>query len=82
MGEKIVFPMAEDIYSNLVGFRSVCNETDALNLTNIVESDDADKSTRVSLNNFIELLQYLRSVGGAKHGKLPHCPVPSIIVSW
>jgi hypothetical protein len=23
----------------------------------------------------------LRSVGGAKHGKLPHCPVPSIIVS-
>lgn len=45
--------------SNLDACRLVGNETDALNLTNIVESNDADESTWVSLPTLLELLQHL-----------------------
>ena len=62
-------------------FWLVSNETDALDLANVVESDDTDVGLGVLLDALIKLLQHLRWVGAPEHGKLPHNPVSSVIVS-
>jgi len=67
---------------NLVARRLVGDETDALNLALVVESDDSDKGFGVLFGALIELLQHLRRVCASKHGQLPHGPVPPIVVSW
>lgn len=48
-----------DKHKSIVACRLVGNETDALNLTNIVESNDADESSWVSLLTLLQLLQHL-----------------------
>jgi len=68
--------------SSLVGCWCVCNETNALHLTNIVKSNDSDEWFWVSSFSFSKLLQHLRRISGSKQWQLPHCPVTSIIVSW
>ena len=59
----------------------VGDETDALNLTVVVKSDDPDESVRVLRFAFLDFLQHLSRVSASEQGKLPHCPVTSIIVS-
>ena len=59
----------------------VGNETDALDLTGVVESDDPNEGARVLLLAFFNFLQHLSGVGASEQWKLPHCPVPSIVVS-
>ena len=59
----------------------VGDEGDALDLALVVESDDTDEGVRVSLDRLVELLDHLDGVGAPVHGQLPHCPVPSVIVS-
>lgn len=58
----------------------VGNETDALDLTDVVESDDADERLRVLLGALVDLVQDLGRVGAPVHGQLPHCPVPAVVV--
>lgn len=58
------------------------NETDALDLANIVKSNDSDETIWVCLHSLSKLLQHLSRVCATKHGQLPHGPVASIIVSW
>jgi hypothetical protein len=66
----------------LVGTRGlVGNETDALHLASIVESEDPDEGVGVLLFAFLNLLCDLGGVGAAEHGKLPHGPVAAIVVS-
>ena len=60
--------------------RLVGNETDDLDLADVVESDDADVSVGVSFLGFINLLDHLRRVGAPEHGELPHGPVAAIVV--
>lgn len=48
-----------DKYKSVIAWRLVGNETDALNLTNIVESNDADESIWVLLLTLLELLHHL-----------------------
>lgn len=67
--------------NELVACRLVGDETDALNLTDIVESDDTDESIWVSLLGLLELLQHLGRVGASEHGQLPHGPVAAVVVS-
>ena len=62
--------------------RRVSNETDALHLTLVVESNDSDIGLGVLLLDLLNLPQHLRGIGASKHGKLPHHPVASIIVPW
>jgi hypothetical protein len=61
--------------------KRVGNETDALDLTGVVESDDPNEGIGVLLLALFHFLQHLSGVGATEQGKLPHCPVPSIIVS-
>lgn len=58
----------------------VGNETNALCLANVVESDDPDECIRVNFLHLFELSEDLGSVSASEHGKLPHYPVASIIV--
>lgn len=66
---------------NLVAWWLVGNETDALNLTNTVKSNDTDEAVGVESPGLSKLLQNLRRISAAIHRQLPHGPVPSIIVS-
>lgn len=70
------------VLSILEAWGLVCNETDALHLTPVVESDDSDEGGGVFLLALFNLLQHLSSVGASEHGELPHGPVASIVVSW
>lgn len=56
------------------------DETDALHLAHIVESDDPNEGFRVFLLGLLDLVQYLGWVSAPKHGQLPHGPVPAIVV--
>ena len=66
----------------LVARGPVGDETDDLHLTVVVESDDSDEGILVLGGGLIELLEDLDWVSAPEHGQLPHCPVPSVIVSW
>lgn len=66
----------------LEGWRLVGNETDALDLALVVESNDTNERVWVCLLGLLKLLQHLWWVCASEHGKLPHCPVASIVVSW
>ena len=59
----------------------VGDETDALDLTVVVESDDPDEGVRVLRFALLDFLQHLSRVSASEQGKLPHCPVTSIVVS-
>ena len=59
----------------------MCDETDTLHLTNVVESDDTDPRLWVLLLALVEFLQHLSGVSAPEHGQLPHCPVSAIVVS-
>ena len=67
---------------NLVSCGLVGNETDALHLTKLVESDDTDEGAGVSLLALLELTNDLGGISAPEHGQLPHCPVASVVVSW
>uniref|UniRef100_A0A3Q7F7Y6 Uncharacterized protein n=1 Tax=Solanum lycopersicum TaxID=4081 RepID=A0A3Q7F7Y6_SOLLC len=62
-----------------ISFGLVSDETDALHLTNIVESDDTDPCLRVSLLCLLHLSQDLGCISAPKHGQLPHGPVSAIV---
>ncbi|KAL0920202.1 hypothetical protein M5K25_009322 [Dendrobium thyrsiflorum] len=62
-------------------FRLIGNETDALHLTYIIKSDNSNKSIRIFLFALVHLLCHLNCICTSEHRQLPHCPVPSIIVS-
>ena len=70
-----------EILIHLFGRRLVGNETDALDLTVVVESDDTDVSVRVRFLGFLDLGQDLSCVGAPEHGELPHGPVATVVVS-
>ena len=59
----------------------VGDETDALDLTVVVESDDSNESVRIFLLALLHFLQYLSRVSASEQRKFPHCPVTSVIVS-
>lgn len=65
---------------NLVSSRLVCNETNALHLANIVESNNPNKCIGVFLDTSVQLVQHLNGVCAPEHGQLPHHPVSSVIV--
>ncbi|PHU26957.1 hypothetical protein BC332_05289 [Capsicum chinense] len=65
---------------NLVAFRLVGDEADALHLTNVVESDDTDPGLWVSLLCLRDFIQDLGSISAPEHGEFPHSPVPAIVV--
>jgi hypothetical protein len=59
----------------------VGNETDALHLASVVESQDPDEGIGVLLLALLDLLGDLGGIGTAEHGQLPHGPVAAIVVS-
>lgn len=59
----------------------VGDEADALDLADVVESDDAGEAMRVLLLQFLELLRDLSRVGAPEHGQLPHSPVAPVVVT-
>lgn len=65
---------------SLFGRRLVGNETDALHLADVVESDDTDVRVGVCLLGFLDLSQHLSAVGAPVHGELPHGPVATVVV--
>jgi len=69
-------------FGDLVAWWLVGNETDALDLTNVVKANDTNEAIGVCSPGLLKLLQDLRSISAAKHRQLPHGPVPSVIVSW
>ncbi|KAL4368206.1 hypothetical protein GQ457_05G005640 [Hibiscus cannabinus] len=66
--------------NSLVAFGLVGDETDALHLTDVVESDDSNEGVGVFLLALFQLRQHLRRVGAPEHGELPHGPVASVVV--
>lgn len=56
-------------------------EAHALNLLDVIESQDSNVGVRVVALAFSNLSHNLAGVGGAEHWKLPHGPVTSIVVS-
>lgn len=56
------------------------DETDALHLAHVVESDDPNEGFRVFLLGLLDLVQYLGWVSAPKHGQVPQGPVPAIVV--
>ena len=68
------------IDQSLVTSRLVGNETNALHLTNIVESNNPDKGIVASFDGLIELIQDLDCISASEHRQLPHCPVPPVVV--
>ena len=67
---------------DLVACRLVDNETDALDLADVVEANDPDECVGVFLLGLLDLSSHLSGVCAPKHGQLPHGPVASIVVSW
>ena len=63
-----------------LGLWLVDDETAALDLLHVVESDDSDVADGVCLLHLLDLLEYLARVGAPEHRQLPHCPIPSIVV--
>ena len=61
--------------------RSGDEETHALNLLDVVESEDADKGVRVVGLALVDFSHDGRGIGGSEHRKLPHGPVAAIIVA-
>ena len=59
----------------------VGDETDALDLTVVVESNDSNKGVRVLRLALLHFLQHLSRVSASKQRKLPHCPITAIVVS-
>ncbi|KAJ6857122.1 hypothetical protein NC651_038735 [Populus alba x Populus x berolinensis] len=53
----------------------------ALTLLLVVESQATDVSIWICLFALLDFLEDLGGVGASKHGELPQCPVPSIVVS-
>jgi hypothetical protein len=47
-----------------------------------VECQATDVSIWICLFALMDFFEDLRGVGASKHGELPQCPVPSIVVSW
>ena len=60
----------------------VDDETDALDLALVVESDDTDERVGVFLLVRLDLTYHLGRIGTPIHGQLPHGPVPPIVVPW
>lgn len=54
----------------------------ALNLFLVVKSQAANISIWVSLSALMDFIEDLRGITAPKHGQLPQCPIPPIIVSW
>jgi hypothetical protein len=61
--------------------RLVDDERHALSLLDVVKTKNTDESVGVSLLSFTDFSQNLVRIGASEHGKLPHCPVTTIIVS-
>mmetsp|Transcript_6339 Transcript_6339/g.11694 ORF Transcript_6339/g.11694 Transcript_6339/m.11694 type:complete len:231 (-) Transcript_6339:39-731(-) len=61
--------------------RATDEETHALNLLDVVESEDADEGVRVVGLALIDFSHNRRGIGGSEHRKLPHSPVAAVIVS-
>ena len=61
--------------------RTSDEETHALNLLDVVESEDADEGVRVVGLALINFSHNGRGIGGSEHRKLPHSPVAAVIVS-
>ena len=59
----------------------VGDETDALDLTVVVESNDSNKGVRVLRLALLHFLQHLSRVSASEQRKFPHCPVTSVVVS-
>lgn len=57
------------------------DEIDNMHLAFVVESDDSNEDVGVETGALVELLQHLHRVRAPKHGQLPHCPIPSVVVS-
>ena len=61
--------------------RAVHKEANGLALRNVVEGDQADVALREAVLALTCLLQHLLRVVAAKHGQLPHRPVPVVVVA-
>ncbi len=66
---------------SLVVSRLVGNEAHALDLLDVIESNDANEGSGVGPLGLFQLPQNLGSILASEKGKLPHGPVPAIIVS-
>jgi hypothetical protein len=58
----------------------VDEETGALDLLLVIESDETDVGVGESLGASLDFLEDLRAIRAAEHGELPHRPVTVIVV--
>ena len=61
--------------------RTSNEESHALNLLDVVESEDADEGVRVVGLALIDFSHNGRGIGGSEHRKLPHSPVAAVVVT-
>ena len=62
------------------GRRTLDEETSALDLTDVVETDDTDVGTGEELLAELDLTENLLGVGASEHGELVHGPVTVVVV--
>eukprot|EP01018_Ginkgo_biloba_P027184 Gb_00391 [translate_table: standard] len=62
-------------------FGLVDDETDALDLADVVEANDADEGFGVGLGALLDLGCHLAGVCAPEHWQLPHHPVSPVVVS-